>query len=111
MQRFRIILLLLFVHSACLMAKTPQLTAFLADSASNTGTAVIVCPGGSYSWLDMKTEGVGVAEWLQSQGINAFVLKYHVATVSAYIIGYPKEPSADEIQKFVAEQIALLRRS
>jgi acetyl esterase/lipase len=36
----------------------------------------------------MKTEGVGVAEWLQSQGINAFVLRYHVANVTAYCFGY-----------------------
>lgn len=69
-------------------AKTPTLTPYLADSATNTGIAVIVCPGGSYSWLDMKTEGIGVAKWLQSNGINAFVLKYHVANVSAYIVGY-----------------------
>ncbi len=89
MQRIRIILIMLLVAgSQCLMAKTPRLTAYPADSASNTGIAVVVCPGGSYSWLDMKTEGVGVAEWLQSQGINAFVLKYHVANVAAYILGY-----------------------
>ena len=89
MQRIRIILIMLLVAgSQCLMAKTPRLTAYPADSASNTGRAVVVCPGGSYSWLDMKTEGVGVAEWLQSQGINAFVLKYHVANVAAYILGY-----------------------
>lgn len=80
--------MLLVAGSQCLMAKTPRLTAYSADSASNTGIAVVVCPGGSYSWLDMKTEGVGVAEWLQSQGINAFVLKYHVANVAAYILGY-----------------------
>ena len=61
---------------------------FLADSAINTGIAVIVCPGGSYSWLDMKAEGVEVAEWLQKNGINAYLLKYRVATVAAYITGY-----------------------
>ena len=66
----------------------PVLAPYPADSEKNTGAAVIVCPGGSYSWLDMKTEGRGVAEWLQSQGINAFVLKYNVANVSAYIFGY-----------------------
>ncbi len=71
-----------------LFAAKPRLTPYLADSANNTHTAVIVCPGGSYSWLDMKVEGIGVAEWLQSQGINAFVLKYHVANVSAYMFGY-----------------------
>ena len=64
------------------------LTPFLADSARNTGVAVVVCPGGSYSWHDMKTEGTGVAEWLQSEGINAFVLKYRVATIPAYFIGW-----------------------
>lgn len=65
-----------------------RLFAYPADSANNTGIAVIVCPGGSYSWLDMETEGIAVAKWLQSQGINAFVLKYRVANVSAYVIGY-----------------------
>lgn len=61
---------------------------FLADSAKNTGIAVVVCPGGSYSWLDMKTEGIGVAQWLQANGINAYVLRYRVASVGAYITGF-----------------------
>lgn len=64
------------------------LTPYPADSANNTGIAVIVCPGGSYSWLDMKTEGIGTAQWLQSNGINAYILRYRVANVSAYILGY-----------------------
>ena len=69
-------------------AARSRITPYLADSAANTGMAVIVCPGGSYSWLDMKVEGIGVARWLQAQGINAFVLRYHVANVSAYMLGY-----------------------
>ena len=89
MRRLRLIIsVLLIANSQWLIAKTPQLTPYLADSVTNSRTAIIVCPGGSYSWLDMKVEGIGVAEWLQSQGINAFVLKYHVANVSAYILGY-----------------------
>ena len=89
MRRYRIIILLL-VLACCqwLFAKGQLLTAYPADSANNTGIAVVVCPGGSYSWLDMKTEGIGVAEWLQSNGINAFVLRDHVANVSAYMFGY-----------------------
>lgn len=89
MRRRAIIILtfLLIAVSQQLTAK-PRLTPFLADSATNTGIAVVVCPGGSYSWLDMKTEGIGVARWLQSNGINAFVLRYHVANVSAYMFGY-----------------------
>ena len=48
-----------------------------APDSINTGVSVIVCPGGSYSHLmGIKTEGFGVAEWLNSQGINAFVLRY-----------------------------------
>jgi len=65
-----------------------RLTYYPADSALNTGTAVIVCPGGSYCWHDMEHEGREVAEWLQSNGIHAFVLKYRVANISAYCIGY-----------------------
>ena len=67
---------------------TPALLPFLADSASNTGIGIIVCPGGSYSWLDMKNEGIGTAQWLQQHGINAFVLKYRVANISAYVLWY-----------------------
>ena len=29
-----------------------------------TGTGVIVCPGGSYFWLDKQGEGDEVAQWL-----------------------------------------------
>ena len=93
--------ILLLILALGLSAKAPKgsilpndnrhkvsLTPFLADSAKNTGIAVVVCPGGSYSWLDLKTEGIGVAEWLQENGINAFVLRYRVANVSAYMFGY-----------------------
>ena len=41
-----------------------------------TRSAVIVCPGGSYFWLDKDIEGDSVAQWLCSNGIAAFVLEY-----------------------------------
>lgn len=91
-----IILLSLFMFSINLFAErlpepvngNNRLYAYPADPAKNTGIAVIICPGGSYSWLDVETEGIGVARWLQSEGINAFVLKYRVANVSAYVLWY-----------------------
>jgi len=52
---------------------------------NNNGIAIIVCPGGSYCWLDYNTEGVGVAKWLNEHGITAFVLKYRVAGVWSYV--------------------------
>lgn len=63
-----------------------RLTPYLAPGEGNP--ACIVCPGGSYFWLDRKTEGKGVAEWLQSNGISAFVLEYRVGGVPAFITHY-----------------------
>lgn len=60
-----------------------KLTSFLADE-NPTGAAIIVCPGGSYYWLDKKNEGDTVAMWLQSQGISAFVLEYRAAGIPAF---------------------------
>ena len=53
--------------------------------AQPTGAAVVVCPGGSYFWLDKKTEGVEVATALAQQGITAFVLHYRTAGVWRFI--------------------------
>ena len=66
--------------------KDVQLTPYLAKGGN--GVAVIVCPGGSYFWHDMKNEGRSVAEWLQANGISAFVLKYRTAQTPAYIFRY-----------------------
>ena len=47
--------------------------------------AVIICPGGSYHWLDRQAEGIDVAHWLQSQGIAAFVLSYRTVGIIPFI--------------------------
>ena len=62
------------------------MTPYLADNGC--GIAVIVCPGGSYFWHDMKNEGRHVAEWLQANGISAFVLKYRTAGTPAFVLRY-----------------------
>lgn len=59
------------------------LTPFLSSKPDSP--AIIVCPGGSYFWHDKATEGIGVAKWLQSQGISAFVLEYRVGTIPGFI--------------------------
>ncbi len=64
------------------------MTPYLASPETNTGTAVVVFPGGSYSWLDKTNEGVKVGQWLQNNGINAFVVHYRVASIAAYCLGY-----------------------
>jgi len=55
----------------------PALTPFLPLKEKATGAAVIVCPGGGYEHL-ADHEGRPVAEWLNSIGITAFVLKYRL---------------------------------
>lgn len=56
----------------------PTLTVFPAPKETHTGASVIVCPGGGYSILAWNKEGTEVAEWLNSIGVTAFVLKYRV---------------------------------
>lgn len=56
----------------------PELTIYLPSKESNTGKAVVVCPGGGYAGLASMHEGTLVAQWLNKQGIAAFVLKYRM---------------------------------
>ena len=51
---------------------------FQAPAEINTGAAVLVCPGGAYQILAWDLEGTEVAEWLNSIGVTAIVLKYRV---------------------------------
>lgn len=44
-----------------------------------TGTAVVICPGGGYATLSTQHEGERVAQWLNEQGVIAFVLRYRHA--------------------------------
>lgn len=54
----------------------PTLTPWIAKNPN--GQAVVVCPGGGYGALAMDHEGKQIAQWLNSQGISAFVLKYRL---------------------------------
>lgn len=56
----------------------PTLTIFLPTTGQANGTGVIVCPGGGYRALASNHEGRQVANWLNSLGIAAFVLKYRL---------------------------------
>lgn len=49
---------------------------FIAEEPN--GTAVIICPGGAYSRVVVDKEGTDIAEWFNSFGISAFVVKYRL---------------------------------
>lgn len=59
--------------------KEPTITAYFPEKHLNTGTAIIIAPGGAFHTLSINNEGVDVAKWLNSKGVSAFVLKYRVA--------------------------------
>ena len=54
----------------------PTLTPWIAKNPN--GKAIIVCPGGGYGALAVDHEGKQIAQWLNSQGISAFVLRYRL---------------------------------
>lgn len=56
----------------------PSMRAYVPKYVRLTNTAVVVCPGGGYGILAMDHEGQQVAEWLNTLGITAFVLKYRL---------------------------------
>ncbi len=56
----------------------PTITVFPAPKETNTGAAVVVCPGGGYSILAMDLEGTEVCQWLNSIGVTGVLLKYRV---------------------------------
>ena len=56
----------------------PTIAIYPAPAEKQTGTAVVVCPGGGYSILAMDLEGTEVCDWLNSVGVMAILLKYRV---------------------------------
>lgn len=54
------------------------LTIFPAPRETANGCAVVICPGGGYNILAWPKEGLEVAQWFNSIGVTAFVLKYRV---------------------------------
>lgn len=57
----------------------PSITPFLPAPGGATGAAVIVAPGGGHSELWIDHEGYNPAQYFQSRGVAAFVLKYRLA--------------------------------
>ena len=56
----------------------PTLSLFRPAADKNTGTAVVICPGGGYWNLAWDLEGEEVAARLNALGITGLVLKYRV---------------------------------
>lgn len=64
--------------------REPTLTVYLPEPAKVLGEGMVVAPGGGYAGLAMDHEGKQIAEWLNANGIAAFVLKYRHAPAYAH---------------------------
>jgi 6-phosphogluconolactonase len=73
----------------------PSVYVFLPLREKATGAAVVVAPGGGHTQVVIEKEGWEIADWLNANGIAAFVLKYRLARApgSAYTI--PEHVYAD----------------
>ncbi len=60
-------------------ADIPTITLYRPAAEKANGAAVVVCPGGGYGGL-ADHEGKPIAEWLNSVGVTAFVLKYRLGS-------------------------------
>ncbi|MEO7306112.1 MAG: alpha/beta hydrolase [Ferruginibacter sp.] len=57
---------------------TPGIYAFTVPKGINTGTTVMICPGGGYERISYIYNGFTFAKWFNSLGINVFVLIYRL---------------------------------
>jgi len=67
----------------------PTLAIYQPAKEKNTGTAMIICPGGGYHNLFWELEGEEVAAWLNSVGITGIILKYRVPRRAGDVKGEP----------------------
>ncbi len=56
----------------------PTITVYRPPADKQTGTAMLICPGGGYWDLYWQLEGEEVATWLNSIGVTGIILKYRV---------------------------------
>ena len=55
----------------------PTITPYLAETNTASGAAIVIFPGGGYGGL-ASHEGKGYADWLVTNGISCFVVKYRL---------------------------------
>jgi acetyl esterase/lipase len=70
----------------------PTITVYRPAREKDTGTAILICPGGGYWNLYWQLEGEEVATWLNSIGVTGVILKYRVPR-------RPGEPPAEPARR------------
>lgn len=73
----------------------PSIYVFLPSADKATGAAMVVAPGGGHTQLVIDKEGWEIADWLNANGIAAFVLKYRLARAPGSTYTLPEHVYAD----------------
>jgi acetyl esterase/lipase len=80
----------------------PTLTIYQPAREKNTGTAMIICPGGGYWDLYWELEGEEVAAWLNSVGMTGIILKYRCPRRPGDVKGEPASGPQLDAQRAVS---------
>ncbi len=80
----------------------PTLTIYRPAREKDTGTSMLICPGGGYWDLYWQLEGEEVAAWLNSKGVTGIILKYRVPRRADEIEGEPARRPLQDAQRAVS---------
>ncbi|MHB0961132.1 MAG: alpha/beta hydrolase [Pirellulaceae bacterium] len=80
----------------------PTITVYRPPNDHDTGTAVVICPGGGYWNLYWQLEGEEVAAWLNSLGVTGIILKYRVPRRADEPEGAPARRPLQDAQRAVS---------
>jgi acetyl esterase/lipase len=80
----------------------PTITVYRPAKEKDTGTAVVICPGGGYWNLYWELEGEEVATWLNSLGVTGIILKYRVPRRPDDTQGEPARRPLQDAQRAVS---------
>jgi acetyl esterase/lipase len=80
----------------------PTITIYRPARDKDTGTAVLICPGGGYWNLYWQLEGEEVAAWLNWLGVTGIILKYRVPRRPDEPKGEPARRPLQDAQRAVS---------
>jgi len=80
----------------------PTITIYRPVKEKETGTAMLICPGGGYWDLYWQLEGEEVAAWLNSIGVTGVILKYRVPRRPDEPKGEPARRPLQDAQRAVS---------
>ncbi len=86
----------------------PSITVYPAPKEKATGAAVVICPGGGHRLLVYTAEGIDPAQFLNSIGVTAIILKYRLGrdTGSPYSVDIHPREDANRAMRLVRSHAA-----